>query len=112
MSSTQCACSLPKGSVGAILTDGIQDVSPLLPLLGTEPCEVHASCALSEGYLYVAATPMCLFGSLGLARAGLKTFIASLNQLLYLQFECSWCAHAVKHGIPTAGYQSLVGHAR
>jgi hypothetical protein len=62
-----------------MLTGGIQDVSALLPLLGTEQCEAHACSALTEGYLYIAATPMSLFGSLGLARAGLKTFIASLN---------------------------------
>jgi hypothetical protein len=70
---------MPTGSVGATLTGGIQDVSALLPLLGTGQCEEHASSALTKGYLYVAATPMSLFGSLGLARAGLKTFIASLN---------------------------------
>ena len=79
MSSTECSCSVSKGSVGATLTGGIQDVSALLPLLGTEQCEAHASSALTEGYFYVAATPMSLFGSLGLARAGLKTFIANLN---------------------------------
>jgi hypothetical protein len=79
MSSTQCPCPLSTGSVGATLTGGIQDVSALLPLLGTEQCEDHSSSALTKGYLYVAATPMSLFGSLGLARAGLKTFIASLN---------------------------------
>ena len=82
MSSTQCQCSVlavPTGSVGATLTGGIQDVSALLPLLGTEQCEDHSSSALTKGYFYVAVTPMSLFGSLGLARAGLKTFIASLN---------------------------------
>ena len=82
MSSTQCPCpvtSVATGSVGATLTGGIQDVSALLPLLGTEQCEDHASSALTKGYLYVAATPMSLFGSLGLTRAGLKTFIACLN---------------------------------
>ena len=79
MSSTQCPCPVPAGSIGATLTGGIQDVSALLPLLGTEQCEDHASSALTKGYLYAAATPMSLFGSLGLARAGLKTFIASLN---------------------------------
>ena len=81
MASTQCPCPLavPAGSVGATLTGGIQDVSALLPLLGTEQCEDHASSALTKGYLYAAATPMSVFGSLGLARAGLKTFIASLN---------------------------------
>ena len=79
MSSTQCPCPVSSSSVGATLTGGIQDVSALLPLLGTEQCEGHASSALTKGYLYAAATPMSLFGSLGLARAGLKTFVASLN---------------------------------
>ena len=79
MSSTQCSCPVPTGAVDSTLIGGIQDVSALLPLLGTEQCEDHASSALTKGYLYVAATPMSLFGSLGLARAGLKTFIASLN---------------------------------
>ena len=70
---------MPTSSVGATITGGIQDVSALLPLLGTEQCEAHACSALTEGYLYVAATPISLFGSLGLARAGLETFVARLN---------------------------------
>ena len=85
MSSTQCPCPVPEGSssVGGTLTGGIQDISALLPLLGTEQCEDHASSALTEGYLYVAATPMSIFGSLGLARAGLRTFVASLNLSIF-----------------------------
>ena len=79
MSSTQCPCSVSTSSIRATLTGGIQDVSALLPLLGTEQCEANASSALTNGYLYVAAMPISVFGSLGLARAGLKTFIASLN---------------------------------
>ena len=71
--------SVPTGSVGATLTGGIQNIAALLPLLGTGQCEDHASSALTKGYLYVAATPMSLFGSLGLARAGLKTFVAGLD---------------------------------
>jgi hypothetical protein len=61
------------------LTSGVQDISALLPLLGTEQCENHAGSALKNGYIYAAATPMSLFGSLGLARAGLKAFIASVS---------------------------------
>jgi hypothetical protein len=79
MSFTQCPCSVHAGSVGGTLTGGIQNLAPLIPLLGTGQCEDHASSALTKGYLYVAATPMSLFGSLGLARAGFKTFIASLD---------------------------------
>ena len=70
---------MPIGSVGATLTGGIQNVSALLPLLGTGQCEDHASSGLTKGYLYVASMPMSLFGSLGLAHTGLKTFIASLD---------------------------------
>jgi hypothetical protein len=63
---------------GATITGGIQDVAGLLPLLGTEQCEEHIGSALTGGYLYSAATPMSLFGSLGMARAGFKAFIACM----------------------------------
>ncbi|PPQ73400.1 hypothetical protein CVT26_015791 [Gymnopilus dilepis] len=61
---------------GSTLASGIQDVSALLPLLGTEQCEQHVGSGLSRGYLYPAATPMSIFGSLGLNLAGVKTFVA------------------------------------
>src|ERR1700743_303076 len=66
-------------SFGGTLTAGIQDISALLPLLGTEQCEDHVSSALTKGYLYASATPMSIFGSLGMARAGFKTLLASIN---------------------------------
>ncbi|KIM86574.1 hypothetical protein PILCRDRAFT_4498 [Piloderma croceum F 1598] len=61
------------------LTSGIQDISALLPLLGTEQCERHIGSALTEGYLYAAATPMSIFGSLGMASAGFKTCLACFS---------------------------------
>jgi hypothetical protein len=61
------------------LTSGIQDISALLPLLGTEQCETHIGSALTEGYLYAAATPMSIFGSLGMASAGFKTVLACIS---------------------------------
>jgi hypothetical protein len=61
------------------LTSGIQDISALLPLLGTEQCEKHIGSALTEGYLYAAATPMSIFGSLGMASAGFKTCLACIS---------------------------------
>ncbi len=64
------------GAIGATVTNGIQDISALLPLLGTEQCETHVGSALSEGWLYVAATPLSIFGSLGIARAGFKALLA------------------------------------
>ncbi len=64
------------GALGNTITGGIQDISALLPLLGTEQCETHIGSALSQGWLYAAATPMSIFGSLGIARAGFKTLLA------------------------------------
>jgi len=66
-------------SYGGTLTSGIQDISALLPLLGTEQCEEHAGSALSDGFLFAAATPLSIFGSLGLARAGFKAAFASIG---------------------------------
>ncbi|KAF8815140.1 hypothetical protein BYT27DRAFT_7058065, partial [Phlegmacium glaucopus] len=65
--------------IGSTLTGGIQDISALLPLLGTEQCEIHVSSALTRGYLYAAATPMSIFGSLGMVRAGFKTLVACFS---------------------------------
>jgi hypothetical protein len=82
MSSNLCpsACSAVSATTfSGTITSGIQDISALLPLLGTEQCEDHVSSALTNGYLYAAASPMSIFGSLGVARAGFKTFFASIN---------------------------------
>lgn len=67
------------GTIGSTLTSGIQDISALLPLLGTEQCEDHISSGLTKGYLYPAAAPMSIFGTLGTARAGFKTLVASIS---------------------------------
>ena len=42
----------------------VQDIEAILQLLGTEQCSVQVSSALTRGYLYAAATPMSIFGSL------------------------------------------------
>lgn len=60
------------------ITGGIQDVSALLSLLGTEQCEGHVGSALVDGYIYAAVASLSLFGSLGLARAGFKALAASI----------------------------------
>ena len=67
------------GGIGSTLTGGIQDVAAILPLLGTEQCSVQVSSALTRGYLYAAATPMSIFGSLGVVRAGFKTLVACFS---------------------------------
>jgi hypothetical protein len=65
--------------IGATITGGIQDIAAILPLLGTEQCSVQVSSALTQGYLYAAATPMSIFGSLGVVIAGFKTLIACFS---------------------------------
>ncbi|KAF9004047.1 hypothetical protein BDQ17DRAFT_1241754, partial [Cyathus striatus] len=60
------------------LTNGIQEISAILPLLGTEQCEEQVGLALNNGYLYAAITPVSLFGSLGIVKAGFNTLLASI----------------------------------
>ncbi|KAF8803171.1 hypothetical protein BYT27DRAFT_7007316, partial [Phlegmacium glaucopus] len=72
------------GGIGTTLISGIQDIAAILPLLGTEQCEVQVSSALTRGYLYAAATPMSIFGSLGMVIAGFKTLAACF---LFRNFE-------------------------
>ncbi|KAF8799330.1 hypothetical protein BYT27DRAFT_7008901, partial [Phlegmacium glaucopus] len=67
------------GGISSTLTGGIQDIAAILPLLGTEQCEIQVSSALTRGYLYAAATPMSIFGSLGMVRAGFKTLVACFS---------------------------------
>ncbi|KAJ8703390.1 hypothetical protein PTI98_002013 [Pleurotus ostreatus] len=66
-------------NLGGTVTDGIKDVSALLPLLGTEQCEEHVGSALVGGFLYAAVAPLSLFGSLGIARAGGKALMACIR---------------------------------
>ena len=67
--------------IGSTLTGGIQNVAAILPLLSTEQCSVQVSSALTRGYLYAAASPMSIFGSLGVVRvtAGFKTLLACFS---------------------------------
>lgn len=63
-------------AIGSTVTGGIQDVSALLPLLGTEQCEGHVGSALDDGYLYSSAASLSIFGSLGFVKAGFKACVA------------------------------------
>ncbi|KAJ7861901.1 hypothetical protein B0H13DRAFT_2567717, partial [Mycena leptocephala] len=74
------AMSTPTGIL-SITTSGIQDVSGFLPLLGTEQCEIHVSCALERGFFYAAGSPMSIFGSLGIVKAGFTALWISLDRL-------------------------------
>ncbi|KAL0569965.1 hypothetical protein V5O48_011997 [Marasmius crinis-equi] len=68
---------------GDTISDGIQDVSALLPLLGTEQCERHVGAALEKGYIYAAATPLSIFGSLGIVSTAFATFLATTTRPFY-----------------------------
>jgi len=71
--------SEPPQNFRTTLTGGIQDVSALLPLLGTDQCEHHVGSALERGFLYAAAAPLSLFGSLGIVKIGISVLISSIS---------------------------------
>ncbi|KAF8168963.1 hypothetical protein K438DRAFT_1514512, partial [Mycena galopus ATCC 62051] len=79
---------------GSTLTSGIQDISAFLPILGTEKCERHVGRALEGGYLYAAATPLSLFGCLGIVKAAVSILIASVSSPSF---------HGAKH-LANAGF--------
>ncbi|KAJ7020513.1 hypothetical protein C8F04DRAFT_1403585 [Mycena alexandri] len=64
---------------GASLVSGIQDISAFLPIIGTDQCERHVGEALEGGYLYAAAAPLSMFGSLGIVKASTAILVASLS---------------------------------
>ncbi|KAK1215101.1 hypothetical protein PQX77_022297 [Marasmius sp. AFHP31] len=68
---------------GDTLSGGIQEVSALLPLLGTEQCERHVGTALEKGYLFAAATPLSIFGSLGIVKTAFATLLATTTKPFY-----------------------------
>ena len=73
----------PRPSVVGVATSGIQDVSALLPLLGTDQCERLVTSALQDGLLYAAATPMSIFGSLGIVKAGFVVLWGSIDNRFF-----------------------------
>ncbi|KAJ6597480.1 hypothetical protein DFH09DRAFT_1022849 [Mycena vulgaris] len=66
-------------NTGASLVSGIQDISAFLPIIGTEQCERHVGEALTGGFLYAAATPLSMFGSLGIVKASAAILVASIS---------------------------------
>ncbi|KAJ7897884.1 hypothetical protein B0H14DRAFT_3424744 [Mycena olivaceomarginata] len=73
---------MPLGTFGQTVSSGIQDISAILPLLGTDQCERHVGSALqgggNGGYLYAAITPLSIFGSLGTAKAAFTILTVSI----------------------------------
>ncbi|KAJ7026346.1 hypothetical protein C8F04DRAFT_966451, partial [Mycena alexandri] len=91
-------------SFGATFSSGIQDISAILSLFGTEECELHVGSALRGGgrggYLYAAITPVSIFGSLGPAKAAVSIMFASVpfvgaRTLRHLGFEAKGDALAI-----------------
>ncbi|KAJ6591267.1 hypothetical protein DFH09DRAFT_863964, partial [Mycena vulgaris] len=64
---------------GTSLVAGIQDISAFLPIIGTEQCEKHVGEALEGGFLYAAAAPLSMFGSLGIVKASAAILVASIS---------------------------------
>ena len=69
----------PPQNVRRTLTGGIQDVAALLPVLGTDQCEKHVGSALDGGFLYAAAAPLSIFGSLGIVKIGISVLISTIS---------------------------------
>ncbi|KAJ7185015.1 hypothetical protein C8R46DRAFT_882437 [Mycena filopes] len=72
---------------GSSLVSGIQDISAFLPIIGTDQCERHLGEALTGGFLYAAATPMSLFGCLGIVKASVSILCASVSPRLAQMLE-------------------------
>ncbi|KAJ7842656.1 hypothetical protein B0H14DRAFT_2359507 [Mycena olivaceomarginata] len=71
---------------GASLVSGIQDISAFLPIIGTDQCERHVGEALEGGYLYAAAAPLSMFGSLGIVKGCTAILVASAFASLFCRF--------------------------
>ncbi|KAF7377249.1 hypothetical protein MSAN_00145200 [Mycena sanguinolenta] len=75
-------CMSSRASFGTTISSGIQDLSAILSLLGTEQCEVHVGSALRGGgrggFLYAAVTPLSIFGSLGMAKAAFTIMLLGI----------------------------------
>ncbi|KAF8581853.1 hypothetical protein K439DRAFT_1352851, partial [Ramaria rubella] len=65
-------------SLGSTLSGGIQDISAILPLLGTEQCEAHVGSSLKNGFLYAAVAHLSIFGSLGAVQSAFKIGFVSI----------------------------------
>jgi hypothetical protein len=81
------------GSISTTITGGIQDISALLPLLGTEQSEDHASSALTKGYLY--ATAFNIRDALMLSNMGFRSQGTNVN-LIMLDEKDKHKRHAVE----------------
>ncbi|KAJ7466986.1 hypothetical protein FB451DRAFT_403061 [Mycena latifolia] len=81
-----CQMDSTTSNAGTSLVSGIQDISAFLPILGTEQCERHVGEALDGGFLYAAATPLSLFGCLGIVKGSAGILCASVSPRLAQMF--------------------------
>ncbi|KAG2184416.1 hypothetical protein INT43_000325 [Umbelopsis isabellina] len=56
-------------SYGSVLSSGIQDISAIAALFGTETCANHTLECMAGGYMYAATQSWSMLGSLGLVKA-------------------------------------------
>jgi len=66
-----------QNNYGTTLATGIQDISAVAALFGTDICEKHVLNSLGGGWLYASAAGLSMFGSLGIAKAALITISRS-----------------------------------
>jgi hypothetical protein len=78
--------SVPKvaaTSYGEALSSGIQDISAVATLFGTEACATHLLSSMSKGYIYAAVSMVSMFGSL-----------AAVKSTAYLVLPAEWLKNA------------------
>ncbi|KAH8550986.1 hypothetical protein BGW37DRAFT_539251 [Umbelopsis sp. PMI_123] len=75
-------------SFGGVPSNGIQDISAIAALFGTELCSDHLLNALSSGYLYSAVSGISMFGSLGLIKATIQVVVPQ-DLLNRIGMKCS-----------------------
>ncbi|KAJ7239689.1 hypothetical protein C8J57DRAFT_1372419 [Mycena rebaudengoi] len=106
---------MDKTNTGASLVSGIQDISAFLPIIGTEQCEKHVGEALAGGFLYAAATPLSIFGCLGIVKASAAILVVSISSrfaqmLADAGFKLPGSVAAIVGTIPHANMHSNVSN--
>ncbi|KAF9068377.1 hypothetical protein BDP27DRAFT_1448414 [Rhodocollybia butyracea] len=66
---------------GATFTSGIQDIPASLPTLGTDQRKSHVGAASDGGHPHATATPLSMFGCLGIVQASVGILLTSASSL-------------------------------
>lgn len=59
----------------SVWAGGIQDISVVATILGTELCEQHLDNILDNGYLYGSIVSISMFGILSVTKWGIKNVL-------------------------------------